>query len=63
VLSTARKTLKTLTAYIDSSGPTDDIVSFDISDIDQQAFVAIRFESTGKATGTNATINKIEFLT
>jgi len=62
VLSAAKKTLKTLTAYIDEAGPSDDIVSFDISGINQQVFIAIRFESTGHAGGTYASINKIEFL-
>jgi len=62
IMKTSKSVLKTLSAYIESSGPSDDIVSFDISGINQQVFIAIRFESTGHAGGTYASINKIEFL-
>lgn len=62
VLNTSKSTIKTMTGYVPEAGPIDDIVSFDISDIDQQAFITIRFESAGKATGSGAWIYKIELL-
>ena len=62
ILSTAKKSLKTL-SVTEQAGTLDDVLTFDISAVDQQAFVAIGFESSTNCSGGAAWVSKIEFLT
>ena len=63
ILSTAKKTLKTITAQ-EQAGPSviNDVLTFDISAIDQQGFVTIGFESSTNCSKGGAWVTKIEFL-